>query len=204
MARKGVLFVVSAPSGTGKTTLCGMLLAEFRDVKFSVSCTTRPPRKGETEGREYHFVSRETFLEMVKRGEFLEWAEVYGNLYGTPKEPVMQALREGKDILLEIDTEGAMQVKRNFPDAVLIFIAPPSIKELERRLKSRGTDSEQAIRERLSKAVKEMESARHYDYILVNDKLRVAYEKLRAIVIAERCKASRVFDAIREITERRS
>ena len=189
---KGLLIVISAPSGTGKTTLTHMLLKEFPDMEFSVSYTTRKPRPGEVNGKDYFFVDRETFEKMVEEGDFLEWAEVYGNLYGTSKSQVLKALNEGKDILLDIDTQGALQVKKNFPEAVLIFILPPSFKELERRLRSRGTDDEETIEKRLRIARKEVERAPLYDYIVVNDVLENAYEKLRSIVIAEKCKTERL------------
>ena len=189
---KGLLIVISAPSGTGKTTLTHMLLKEFPDMEFSVSYTTRKPRPGEVNGKDYFFVDRETFERMIEEGDFLEWAEVYGNLYGTSKSQVLKALNEGKDILLDIDTQGALQVKRNFPEAVLIFILPPSFKELERRLRSRGTDDEETIERRLKIARVEVERAPLYDYIVVNDRLEKAYEKLKSIVIAEKCRTERL------------
>ncbi len=189
---KGLLIVISAPSGTGKTTLTHMLLKEFPDMEFSVSYTTRKPRPGEVNGKDYFFVDRETFEKMIEEGDFLEWAEVYGNLYGTSKSQVLKALNEGKDILLDIDTQGALQVKKNFPEAVLIFILPPSFKELERRLRNRGTDDEETIEKRLKVARKEVERAPLYDYIVVNDRLEKAYEKLRSIVIAEKCRTERL------------
>jgi len=189
---KGLLIVISAPSGTGKTTLTHMLLKEFPDMEFSVSYTTRKPRPGEVNGKDYFFVDRETFEKMIEEGDFLEWAEVYGNLYGTSKSQVLKALNEGKDILLDIDTQGALQVKRNFPEAVLIFILPPSFKELERRLRSRGTDDEETIERRLKIARVEVERAPLYDYIVVNDRLEKAYEKLKSIVIAEKCRTERL------------
>ena len=189
---KGLLIVISAPSGTGKTTLTHMLLKEFPDMEFSVSYTTRKPRPGEVNGKDYFFVDRETFERMIEEGDFLEWAEVYGNLYGTSKSQVLKALNEGKDILLDIDTQGALQVKKNFPEAVLIFILPPSFKELERRLRSRGTDDEETIERRLKIARVEVERAPLYDYIVVNDRLEKAYEKLKSIVIAEKCRTERL------------
>ncbi len=189
---KGLLIVISAPSGTGKTTLTHMLLKKFPDMEFSVSYTTRKPRPGEVNGKDYFFVDREIFEKMIEEGDFLEWAEVYGNLYGTSKSQVLKALNEGKDILLDIDTQGALQVKKNFPEAVLIFILPPSFKELERRLRSRGTDDEKTIEKRLKVARKEVERAPLYDYIVVNDVLEKAYEKLRSIVIAEKCRTERL------------
>jgi guanylate kinase len=192
MPLKGLLIVVSAPSGTGKTTLCRMLLKEFENMEFSVSYTTRPPRKGEVNGKDYFFVSREEFERMVEEGDFLEWANVYGNLYGTSKSQVLKALEEGKDILLDIDVQGALQVKKNLPEAVLIFIMPPSFEELEKRLRSRGTDSEEVIEKRLNVAKEEIKKAPFYDYIVVNDVLDVAFNKLKAIITAEKCKTERL------------
>ena len=189
---KGLLIVISAPSGTGKTTLVHMLLKEFPNMEFSVSYTTRKPRPGEVNGKDYFFVDRKTFEKMVEEGDFLEWAEVYGNLYGTSKTQVLKALHEGKDVLLDIDTQGALQVKKNFPEAVLIFILPPSLKELERRLRSRGTDDEETIEKRLKIARKEIERAPLYDYIVINDFLEKAFEQLKSIVTAEKCRTERL------------
>ncbi len=194
---KGLLIVISAPSGTGKTTLCHMLLKEFPNIKFSVSFTTRKPRPGEVNGKDYWFVTREEFLQKVKEGDFLEWAEVYGNLYGTSKSQVLKALNEGKDILLDIDTQGALQVKENFSDAVLIFILPPSLKELERRLRKRGTDPEEVIEKRLKVAREEIKRAKFYDYIVVNDILEVAYSKLKSIITAEKSRAKRFLENLK-------
>ena len=189
---KGLLIVISAPSGTGKTTLVHMLLKEFPDLEFSVSYTTRPPRPGEVDGRDYHFVDRKTFERMIEEGDFLEWAEVYGNLYGTSRTQVLKALNEGKDVILDIDTQGALQVKKNFPEAVLIFILPPSLKELERRLRNRGTDDEETIERRLKTAREEIRRASLYDYIVVNDVLEVAYENLKSIIRAEKLRTERL------------
>jgi len=189
---KGLLIVISAPSGTGKTTLVHMLLKEFPDLEFSVSYTTRPPRPGEVDGKDYHFVDRKTFERMIEEGDFLEWAEVYGNLYGTSRTQVLRALNEGRDVILDIDTQGALQVKKNFPEAVLIFILPPSLKELERRLRSRGTDDEETIERRLKIAKEEIRRAPLYDYIVVNDVLEVAYENLRSIIRAEKLRTERL------------
>ena len=198
---KGLLIVISAPSGTGKSTLCHMLLKAFPDMEFSVSYTTRKPRSGEINGKDYFFVDRETFEKMIEEGDFLEWAEVYGNLYGTSKSQVTKALEAGKDILLDIDTQGALQVKKNFPEAVLIFILPPSLIELERRLRSRGTDNEETIEKRLRIAKGEIEKAFHYDYLVVNDVLEVAFEKLRSIITAEKCRTERLKSQLEKIVK---
>jgi len=198
---KGLLIVISAPSGTGKTTLCHMLLKAFPDMEFSVSYTTRKPRLGEINGKDYFFVDRETFERMIEEGDFLEWAEVYGNLYGTSRSQVTKALEAGKDILLDIDTQGALQVKKNFPEAVLIFILPPSLTELERRLRSRRTDDEETIEKRLRIARDEIEKALYYDYLVVNDVLEVAFEKLRSIITAEKCRTERLKDQIDKVID---
>ncbi len=191
---RGLLIVISAPSGTGKTTLTRMLLKEFPNIEFSISFTTRKPRPGEVNGKDYWFISREEFLKRIEEGDFLEWAEVYGNLYGTSKSQVLKALNEGKDVLLDIDTQGALQVKENFPEAVLIFILPPSLEELERRLRNRGTDPEEVIEKRLKVAREEIKRAKFYDYIVVNDVLEVAYNKLKSIISAEKCKTKRFLE----------
>ncbi|WP_163329217.1 guanylate kinase [Desulfurobacterium thermolithotrophum] len=198
---KGLLIVISAPSGTGKTTLSHKLLETFPSMEFSISYTTRKPRKGEVNGRDYFFVDKETFKSMIKEGDFLEWAEVYGNLYGTSKSQVMKALEKGKDILLDIDTQGALQVKKNFPEAVLIFILPPSLRELERRLRKRGTDDEETIKKRLRIAREEIKKAFFYDYLLINDDLEVAFEKLRSIITAEKCQVKRLKSQVEKVVK---
>jgi guanylate kinase len=198
---KGLLVVISAPSGTGKTTLTHMLLKEFPNMEFSVSYTTRPPRPGEVNGKDYFFVDRETFERMIEEGDFLEWAEVYGNLYGTSKSQVLKALNEGKDIILDIDTQGALQVKKNFPEAVLIFVLPPSLSELERRLRRRGTDDEETIERRLKVAREEIRRAPLYDYIVVNDVLEVAFENLKSIIRAEKCKTERLAEQFEKVVK---
>ncbi|WP_343214952.1 guanylate kinase [Desulfurobacterium sp.] len=196
---KGLLIVISAPSGTGKTTLVNMLMRSFPQIEFSISCTTRKPRPGEVDGKDYYFISLEEFEKKIEKNELLEWAEVYGNFYGTPKDKVLKALNEGKDVLLDIDTQGALQVKKNYPEAVLIFILPPSLKELERRLRSRGTEDEETIEKRLLIARRELSLATRYDYIIINDRLQEAFEKLKSIVTAERWKTQRVKEHFSEL-----
>jgi len=188
---RALLLVVSAPSGAGKTTLCRFLI-ERLGFRFSVSHTTRPPRPGEVEGRDYYFVSREEFEDMISRGEFLEWAEVHGHLYGTSRAEVEGALARGEDLLLDIDVQGAASLRRTLPEAVFVFIAPPSLAELERRLRARGTESEEALRRRLSRAREEMTFAPWFDYVVVNDRVERAFEDLAAIVRAERCRPHRL------------
>ncbi len=184
--------MVSAPSGAGKTTLCRRLLSRLEGVEFSVSYTTRAPRKGEVEGVDYHFVSETRFEEMVEAGRFLEWARVHGNFYGTGRDEVIASLEQGIDILLDIDVQGARKVRKLFPGAVFIFILPPSWKELEARLKGRGSEDQERVRLRLANARSELGSVHEYKYAVVNADLYRATEELEAIVLAQRCKISRV------------
>jgi len=184
--RKGVLLIFSGPSGAGKGTICKALQQENPSLRLSVSATTRPPRIGEVDGVHYYFLKRETFQEMIQNEDFLEWAEVYGNYYGTPGRFVKEALDQGEDVILEIDIQGALQVKEKIPEAVLIFIAPPSKSELESRLTFRGTDSPEEIQKRLNRVSAEMELARRYDYIVINDSVMHVLEKIRAVITAEK------------------
>ena len=180
----GNLFIVSAPSGAGKTSLVNALLASNRQIDLSVSYTTRAPRPGEIEGREYHFVSRETFMAMTKHGDFLESAEVYGNLYGTSQSWIAVETSGGRDILLEIDWQGADQVRRKFPGCISIFILPPSLQALEERLTARGQDSAEVIALRLRASREDIAHVAEFDYVIINDKLDEALQQLNAIVIA--------------------
>jgi guanylate kinase len=177
--------VVSSPSGAGKTTLCNRLRAEFPSIGFSVSYTTRKPRPGETDGVEYHFVSGERFQEMAADDEFAEYAMVHGNMYGTAAKQVSTALTEGRDILFDIDFQGGRQLRRSFADeVVLVFILPPSLRELERRLRRRATDTDEVIAQRLKVARSELAHYDEYDYLIVNDELERAYDGLRAVYVA--------------------
>ncbi len=195
--RHGLLLVVSAPSGAGKTTLCKRLLAEESEISFSISYTTRTPRPKEVPGKDYFFISRELFQKMIKEGAFLEWAEVYGNLYGTAKEPVLKALNQGRDILLDIDVQGAFQVREKLgPEAVLVFILPPSLEELERRLRARSTEDEATLKRRLEEAKREIAQAHRFDYLVLNDILEEALFRLRAILHAERQRTFRRRDLL--------
>lgn len=190
---RGNLFIISAPSGAGKSTLLKRLLAEVPNLAFSVSHTTRAPRPGESNGREYHFVDRPTFARMRADQAFLEWAEVHGNLYGTSRAAIEAQQAKGLDVFLDIDVQGARQLRDcGYPGAIFLFIAPPSWAELERRLRSRGTDPEETVQLRLDNARREMEDADRYDYLIINDQLDKAVETLRAIIIAERCKTRRM------------
>ncbi|MEW6599379.1 MAG: guanylate kinase [Nitrospirota bacterium] len=189
---RGTLFVVSAPSGAGKTTLCKLLLKKNPDLKLSVSYTTRPPRKGERDNIDYTFISKARFMKMIDKGEFAEWATVHGNLYGTSIRRLKEFNRAGYDIILDIDTRGAMQIKKRYEDALYIFILPPSMEVLRKRLVNRGTDPREVIAERLDNAKKEIAYSRHYDYIVVNDKIDKAYNELESIIISSRLRTSKV------------
>jgi guanylate kinase len=193
------VYIVSAPSGSGKTTLLQTLLRTFQDLKFSVSHTTRQPRTGERNGVDYFFTDRAKFLEMVNRGEFLEWAEYYGQLYGTSRAFVEQNVEAGIDVILDIDVEGARQVKARIHDATAVFILPPSFAELERRLRSRRLESDEAIHRRLEIAKSEIPYYRDYDYIVVNDILDNSIKTLEAIVRATRARSTRQQSKIEEI-----
>ncbi len=186
----GILFIISAPSGSGKTTLVDALRQYVPHLDFSISYTTRQPRGSEQQGREYHFITRAEFEEMIRRGEFLEYAEVFGNYYGTAKSVLADAARRGNDVLLDIDVQGERQVKSMMPDAVSIFVLPPSRAELESRLRKRSISenvhSEEVIRRRLDTARKEIENYPNYDYILINDRLEQSVDDLQAIVLGER------------------
>lgn len=187
-----MLFVVSAPSGTGKSTLLGRVLREVAGLRFSVSHTTRAPRPGETDGRQYHFVERATFDALIEARGLLEWAEVHGQRYGTAFAEYQRAAREGVDLLLDLDVQGAAQVRRSHPEAVSIFLLPPSAQELERRLRSRGQDREDVIARRLSDARVEMPRWREFDYAIVNDELEHSAAELAGVIRAERRRVKRM------------
>lgn len=189
MHRKGNLFVVSGPSGAGKGTIIRETLASGDDIKLSISVTTREIRKEkEVEGVNYYFRSKETFEEMIEQDAFLEYATVYDNYYGTPKQPVLDAIERGDSILLEIDIQGALQVKRNYPDAIFVFILPPSMKELKNRIVLRGTETDESLRKRFLSAFEEISYIEKYDYFIVNDSLEEAIESFKAIIRAEKCR----------------
>ncbi len=190
--RRGIIFILSAPSGAGKTTLYHELRKIYPEIRLSVSCTTRARRPGEVDGRDYRFISARQFRAMKAGGDFAEWANVHGNLYGTPCTPLDWSIRTGKDILLDIDVQGARKIKRRYPEAVSIFLQPPSLTELRRRLAARGTDGPEVIRRRLANAQGEMRQIIHYDYYVVNRDVKEAVCLLSSIVEAERAKVSRV------------
>lgn len=197
---KGKLFVLSGPSGVGKGTVRAALLKDYSDIQYSVSATTRVKREGEVHGVDYYYIGREVFQAMIENDELLEWAEYCGNCYGTPRKYVEEKLNTGQDVILEIEIQGAEKVKKRFPDGIFIFLAPPSINELRSRIQKRGTEDESKICERLKTAEVEMEKVFHcenstnmqdvfnYDYVVVNDLVENAVEKLKSIIIAERCK----------------
>jgi len=192
IARRGLMFVLSSPSGAGKTTLSRLLLRADRKVELSISVTTRPKRRGEIDGRDYHFVDRARFDEMVAAGELLEWAEVFGNRYGTPRRPVVKALQAGRDVLFDIDWQGTQQLREKArTDLVSVFILPPTATELESRLKRRAQDSKAEIGSRMAKASDEMSHWAEYDYVIVNRHRTVAFAEVRAILAAERLKRER-------------
>jgi guanylate kinase len=192
ITRRGTLFVVSAPSGAGKTTLCREMRLRLHDLAYSVSVTTRPPRPGEIDGTDFRFVTRSQFEDMVKQGQMAEWATVHTNLYGTPAAPMEAALRDGRDVLLDIDTQGAAQLRARYPDAVLVFVVAPSMGELEQRLRERRSDSEREITRRLQRAREEVMLWNRYDYLIVNRDVKEAMEQLESIIQAERCRVARL------------
>lgn len=190
MGKKGIIFIISAPSGAGKTTLCKDLMLSFPDIKFSISCTTRRMRPGETDGRDYHFISKDQFKKIATEGGFAEWAEVHGELYGTTISELEKAGKEGFDLILDIDWQGASQIKEKLSDGVYIFIHPPSLEELENRLRKRGKDSDETIKRRLRNAKEEMSHSDWYDHNITNDKLTEAMARLKSIVETERYRKS--------------
>src|SRR5262245_40262789 len=190
--RRGILFIISAPSGAGKTTLSRQLLALVANLSLSISYTTRAPRAGEIEGRDYHFISEEHFQRLRAAGAFAEWAQVHDFLYGTASAPLDEALTHGHDFLLDIDVQGARQIKSSYPEAVSIFVWPPSWHELEKRLRRRGTDREDVIIRRLQRAREEAEAFGTYDYWVVNQRVDQAVALLQAIIAAERARVSRL------------
>lgn len=201
MRREGIVFVISAPSGAGKTSLCKEVVDIFKNLRHSVSYTTRQARPGEAHGRDYFFVDHEEFQRMAAAGEFAEWAEVHGNFYGTAIKTLEQYCTQGIDVILDIDCQGARQLKERFQGAVFIFILPPSFEELRRRLDTRNSDATEIIERRLRNAAGEIRESCWYDYIIVNETFSKAVEELKSVLIAERCRTGRVIASVAEMFE---
>ena len=199
MAESGLLIIISAPSGTGKSTLCRKLINEFPNACYSVSVTTRNPRRGEVQGKDYFFVSRNEFKQKIKRDELAEWALVHGHYYGTPKNFLKKNLVKRKDIILDIDVRGAMKLKKRYPEAVFIFLAPPSFSELEKRIKGRKRNSEATIKKRLINARWEIGRIGSYDYLVINDRLVDAFTQVKSIVLAEKNRVNRSKEKIQKL-----
>jgi guanylate kinase len=190
----GQIFVFSAPSGTGKSTIAEALMERVEDLAYSISHTSRLPRGTEQDGVDYHFVNESTFREMIERNAFLEWAEVHGHLYGTAFDAVKAQMSAGADVLMDVDVQGGRNIKKQFPESVLIFLLPPSLKILENRLTARGTDDPSAIRKRMAQASKEIKNCSWYDYIVINDDLENAIHEAQSIIVSERCRRIRRMD----------
>ncbi len=189
---RGRLFIVSAPSGAGKTTLCRNVVASLPHLKFSVSYTTRQPRPGETPDADYTFISREDFQSMIDRGEFIEWAQVHGERYGTSRQRLQEMIRSGYDVILDIDTQGAMQIKEKHSEGTYVFVMPPSLEVLQQRLRSRMTDSLQEIEKRLKRSVAEIKTYPAYDYVIINDTLEKAVREFEAIILSYRVRTESI------------
>ncbi len=195
----GQLFVISAPSGTGKSTVAMAVRQRVPGLGYSISHTTRKPRGDERDGVDYHFVDDETFTKMIDEGAFVEWAKVYDNFYGTSSSGLKDLTASGLDVLMDVDIQGGRNIKNRFPDSVLIFLLPPSLEELERRLRKRGTDDEAVIRARMESAADDIKNCVWYDYIIVNDKLETAIDEAQSIIVSERCLTERQLPGIRKL-----
>ncbi|RXI98064.1 guanylate kinase [Anaerobacillus alkaliphilus] len=198
---RGLLIVLSGPSGVGKGTVCGALRKQDTDILYSVSATTRTPREGEIDGVNYFFKTREQFEEMIKHDQLLEWAEYVGNFYGTPVDYVEKTLSEGNDIILEIEVQGALKVREKFAEGVFIFLMPPSLAELRNRIVGRGTETEDLINNRMTVAKDEIEMMSKYDYVVENDEVHLAVERIKAIVTAEHCRKDRLIAKYQQLVE---
>ncbi len=198
---RGLLLVVSGPSGAGKGTICREMLSRRPEIRLSVSATTRAPREGEVDGESYFFLEEDTFRSMIDKGEFIEWACFCENYYGTPKQAVEEQLAAGRDVILEIEVQGAMQVKSKFPEAVFIFVLPPSFEELRNRINGRGTETPEVVEARMERAKQELEQVIKYNYIVVNDTVANATDRLAAIIDAEKIRVERNADTIKSFLE---
>ena len=198
---RGVLIVISGPSGAGKGTICKALLEKHKNIYLSVSATTRLPREGEVEGVNYYFLTKDDFISRVESNDFLEYAEVHGNMYGTPKFKVEEMLAEGKNVILEIDIQGALKVKENFSEGVFIFILPPSMEELKQRIIKRGSETEESLMTRFKNAYQEINYVSKYNYAVVNDEVETAVNKIEGIIAAEKCRVDRIKDTILDSKE---
>ncbi|MBQ1615307.1 MAG: guanylate kinase [Selenomonas sp.] len=199
--KKGLLIVVSGPSGTGKGTVCSELLTQAQDLAYSISATTRQPRAGEVEGKNYYFMDKADFEQKIAEGGFLEYANVYGNYYGTPLAKIEERLAAGEDILLEIDTQGALNVMKKCPDGLFIFLVPPSLAELERRIRGRGSETAESLAKRMGSAKKEIEDGRKYGYVVVNDTVKKAVSRIMAIRTAEHCRVEKNQEIFEELAK---
>ena len=195
---RGILIVLSGPSGVGKGTVCKALRSCAPDLIYSVSATTRTPREGETDGVNYFFKTREQFKRLIDNDQMLEYAEYVGNFYGTPRQFVEETLNEGKDIILEIEVQGAVKVKQKFPEGVFIFLLPPSLDELQSRIVGRGTETEESIRNRMSVAMDEFRLMDYYDYAIVNDQVDKACSRIQSIIVAEHCRKDKIMNKIKQ------
>lgn len=198
---EGLFIVVSAPSGAGKSSLCQGLMKAFPEIKFSVSYTSRPPRPNEANGKDYHFISREEFQNRIDQGEFLEWVENYGNLYGSSKKNMEEIIGHGGDLLLDIEPRGAKKVKKELKGGVFVFVLPPSRSELLKRLKKRGNETDEVIQKRFKQAESELKEISWYDYVIFNKDLKTAINQLISIYVAEKCKISRLQNEIKKFKE---
>ena len=198
---RGVLIVISGPSGAGKGTICKALLEKHKEISLSVSATTRNPRVGEVDGINYHFLTKEDFIGRIEENDFLEYAEVYGNYYGTPKSNVEKILDSGRDVILEIDIQGALKVKEQSNEGVFIFILPPSMEELKQRIINRGSETPESLMTRFKSAYKEINYVSKYNYAVVNDTVEKAVEKIEAILLAEKCRVDRLKETMLDSKE---
>lgn len=201
ICNKGLLIVISGPSGAGKGTICKALLEKHPEIQISTSCTTRSSRVGEVEGINYYFITKEEFKRRIEDDDFIEYAEVYGNYYGTPKSNVEKMLEEGKDVILEIDIQGALKVKENFDDGTFIFILPPSMEELKQRIIKRGSETPESLMTRFKSAYQELNYISKYNYAVVNDTVETAVSKVEAIIAAEKCRVDRIKETILDSKE---